>query len=83
LKIQPEFNCYFGLEKDRRLPVIIKSGFEYQPISYLAIRTGYNFKPQLYTAGFSLYYMNLSFSYGFSYHQQLEFSNICGISYVF
>jgi hypothetical protein len=82
-KTQAGFNLYTGVEKDSRNPAIFKSALEYEPFEFFAVSAGYNFDPGLITAGFSLLYNKISFSYGMSYHFDLEYSHSFGLVYEF
>jgi hypothetical protein len=77
------FNVYTGVEKDDKNDAIFKTGLEYSPLDFFAVSAGYNFDPQLITAGFSIEYGNFSFGYGMSYHFDLEDSHSAGIVYEF
>ncbi len=77
------FNVYTGVEKDDKNDAIFKTGLEYVPLKYFTVSMGYNFDPQLITAGFSIEYGNISFSYGMSWHFDLEDSHSAGIIYEF
>lgn len=77
------FNIYTGVEKDSVNPAIFKTGIEYEPFDYFSVSAGYNFDPQLITSGFSLEYAGLNFSYGMSYHFDLDYSHSFGLVYEF
>jgi hypothetical protein len=77
------FNLYTGLEKDGTNAAIFKTGLEYAPFEFFAVSAGYNFDPELITAGFAIEYQILNFSYGMSYHFDLEYSHSAGLTYEF
>ena len=77
------FNVYAGLEKDSNNPAILKTGLEYAPFDFFSISAGYNFDPQLLCSGFSIGYRGLVFTYGMSYHFDLEHSHSFGLVYEF
>ncbi|MFO7811229.1 MAG: hypothetical protein R6V47_07670 [Candidatus Delongbacteria bacterium] len=76
-----DLSVYTGLEKSSSTPAAFKTGLEYAPFDHFAVSAGYNFDPQLVTAGFAIGYSKWSFSYGMSYHFDLEYSYSFGIVY--
>lgn len=80
---QAGFNVYAGAEKDDKNDAILKTGLEYAPFEFFSISAGYNFDPELITAGFSIAYSGFIFSYGMSYHFDLGESHSAGIVYEF
>ncbi len=77
------FAVYTGMEKDDTNDAIFKTGLEYIPMENFSFSAGYNFDPQVITAGFSIWYKNLTFNYGMSWHSELEDSHCAGIVYEF
>jgi len=77
------FNLYTGIEKDSRNEAVFKTGLEYVPFTFFSVSAGYNFDPELITAGFSLEYKGFMFNYGMSYHFELDYSHSFGIVYEF
>jgi len=77
------FNLYTGIEKDSRNEAVFKTGLEYVPFAFFSASAGYNFDPELITAGFSLEYKGFMFNYGMSYHFELDYSHSFGIVYEF
>jgi hypothetical protein len=82
-RTEEKFNFYTGVEKDSRNPAVFKTGLEYEPFDFFAVSAGYNFDPGLVTTGFSLLYKGISFSYGMSYHFDLDYSHSFGLVYEF
>lgn len=77
------FNVYTGAEKDDKNDAILKTGLEYAPFEFFSVSAGYNFDPELITAGLSIAYSGFIFSYGMSYHFDLGESHSAGIVYEF
>ena len=76
-----DLNVYTGIEKSSSTTAVFKTGLEYAPFDNFAVSAGYNFDPQLITAGFAIGYSKWSLNYGMSYHFDLEYSYSFGIIY--
>lgn len=74
-------SLFLGLEKDQNTPAVVKCGAEVTLLEKITLQAGYNFEPALYTTGFTLLLGNWNFAYAFTYHDQLGFSQLAGLSF--
>lgn len=69
------------LEKDVRYPFNFKTGLEYLPVKYLALRFGFNTEPNNFTGGFGISYSMLQFNYSFISNNYLGLTHSFGIDF--
>lgn len=68
-------------EKSGSNPLLIKSGIEFSPVEFLALRVGVSGKPVNYTAGIGFKTGKITTDIGFSYHGNLGFTPSVSIQF--
>ncbi len=69
------------LEKEVRYQFNLKSGLEYLPIKFMALRFGFNTEPNNFTGGIGIIYSNFQFNYAFISNNYLGLTHNFGIDY--
>ncbi|MDX2129974.1 MAG: helix-hairpin-helix domain-containing protein [Chloroherpetonaceae bacterium] len=87
-RITNELRFLVDFEKDVKFPLLIKSGVEYFPIPFFAIRSGFNFTaanatPSQLTAGFGFRYSLFDIDYAALNHPDLGLSHQLSFSFRF
>ncbi len=74
------FRILIDLEKDVRFPVSMRAGVEYQPLEFLAFRSGLATEPSKGTAGVGINYLRFAFDYAIQTHPELGFTHQFSVS---
>ena len=71
------------LEKDIRVPFVIRAGIELHVLEYLSLRCGSSNDPEMLTAGVGVRLSRWECSYALRSHHQLGITHAIGLSYEF
>ena len=73
------FTFNAALEKDIRYNASLRFGFEYSPIRYLSLRTGFSNEPSRFTAGIGIKYSIVNLDYAVFTHNDLGLTHQAGL----
>lgn len=82
-EVNKSFLITSEMEKNFKLPIVCKLGFEYNLINELSIRTGIQTRPFAPSFGAGIHLNPFTFDLAFSKHPELGFRSSCAIQYNF
>jgi hypothetical protein len=77
--IMGDFTLNAALEKDIRYNASMKFGFEYSPIRYISVRSGFSNEPSRFTAGIGINYSFIKLDYAVFTHNDLGLTHQAGL----